>query len=474
MSWFDAFYSGTGRGVDPNEPEKKGLRRFLQMVGRDFGQLVGTNFLACVLLLPASLGVSLGVILLNFPFTLLMGLVSGLTGGLGLLLLADCGLRSLCNDPSPWLHRAWQTVKAKWKTALPLGSLIITLLGALCFVWAYIFEVMQATGQYPGSAVVVFLGFDMLVLAVGGTLCVAVLAAAAPEGLRFRDLFRGAGSMLLAAPGRCIAGGAVSMAGVAVLILFFPVSTFWAMLFGFWLPALAAMQLLFPLLREGYDLAVQRRSDAMPGADAPLTEKEKKARARANWWYYNWGVVVLAIVLAAGVAYVIYGLNTEVDPDYSVAVVTADTLPDASALQLQRVLESYGQDRNQDGAVVVSLNVYTWSANASLTDMNSQMAGATRMNTDLANGDSGIWVLADPEGFEEAYGALSEHLGENWRDQLYNWTDVPALAGADLGSYNTSADGSASQSVQELFASYKIAVLDASDGLWDAIQDAAS
>ena len=129
MSWFDAFYGGTGRGVDPNEPEKKGLRRFLQMVGRDFGQLVGTNFLACVLLLPASLGVSLGVILLNFPFTLLMGLVSGLTGGLGLLLLADCGLRSLCNDPSPWLHRAWQTVKAKWKTALPLGSLIITLLG---------------------------------------------------------------------------------------------------------------------------------------------------------------------------------------------------------------------------------------------------------------------------------------------------------------------------------------------------------
>ena len=36
MSWFDAFYGGPGRGVDPNEPEKKGLRRFLQMVGRDF------------------------------------------------------------------------------------------------------------------------------------------------------------------------------------------------------------------------------------------------------------------------------------------------------------------------------------------------------------------------------------------------------------------------------------------------------
>lgn len=469
MSWFDALYGRPGRGVDPHEPEKKGLARFAQMVGRDFGQLIATNFLTCLLILPAALGVSLGVILLNFPLTLLAGLLTGLPAGIGLLLMADCCLRSLCNDPSPWLDRASRTIRSRWKAALPLGSLTVTLLGGLSFVWAFLFAVLDQGGQYPGGAVLVFLGFDMLVLAVGGSLVLAVLTALPAGQASLGGALQGAGHMLLLSPGRSLAGSGVILAGVAVLILFFPVSTFWAMLFGFWLPALAAMQLLFPLLREGYDLAVQRRSDAMPGADAPLTEKEKKARARANWWYYNWGVVVLAIVLAAGVAYVIYGLNTEVDPDYSVAVVTADTLPDASALQLQRVLESYGQDRNQDGAVVVSLNVYTWSANASLTDMNSQMAGATRMNTDLANGDSGIWVLADPEGFEEAYGALSEHLGENWRDQLYNWTDVPALAGADLGSYNTSADGSTSQSVQELFSRYKIAVLHGEDGLWDAI-----
>ena len=39
MSWFDAIYGRPGRGVDPNEPEKKGLARFAQMLGRDFGQL---------------------------------------------------------------------------------------------------------------------------------------------------------------------------------------------------------------------------------------------------------------------------------------------------------------------------------------------------------------------------------------------------------------------------------------------------
>ncbi len=45
-----------------------------------------------------------------------------------------------------------------------------------------------------------------------------------------------------------------------------------------------------------------------------------------------------------------------------------------------------------------------------VTDMNGQMAGATQMNTDLANGESKIWILDDPEGFEQAYGALSEKL----------------------------------------------------------------
>ena len=468
MSWFDAIYGRPGRGVDPNEPEKTGLRRFAQMVGRDFGQLIGTNFLACLLLLPAALAVSLGVILLNFPFTLLAGLVTGLPAGVGLLLLTDCALRSLCNDPSAWLSRAGHTVKTKWKAALPLGAIAITLLGALSFVCAFLFEVMQG-GQYPGGAVLVFLGFDLLVLAVAGSLTLAALTALPDGDVSFRAALRGAGQMLLLAPARSLGGSAVIFAGAAVLILFFPISTFWAMLFGFWLPALVAMQIFFPVLRQLYRIEVERPAAPAEEDGRPLTAKEKRRRSAANWWHYHWGLVVAGVVLVAAVVYVAHGLTTTVDPDYNVAVVTADVLPDASALKLQQALERYGEDRNRDGAVIVQLNVYTWSADASLTDMNSQMAGATRMNTDLANHTSGIWILADPAGFEQAYGALSEAFGSDWPARLYDWTDVPALAGADLGSYNTSADGSATQSVQQLFADCKIAVLDASDGLWAAL-----
>ena len=451
MSWLDALYGG--RGADPNEPEKKGIRRFLQMLGRDFGQLIATNFLVCALILPAALGIALGILLLNFPLTLLAGILGGMLAGIGLLLMADCALRSLCNDPSPWLARMGRTLSSKWKKALPLGAILITLLGGLCFVWAFLLDMMEA-GQYPGSPVLVFLGFDMVVLAVVGSLTMAALAAAPAGEDSLGSLLRTAGHSFLFAPGRSLGGSAVIFAGVAVLIFFFPLSTFWAMLFGFWLPVLVAMQIFFPVLREIYGLEVEAFG---PVADAEeeqtLTEKQKKSRARANWWYYNWGVVVAALVMVAAVIYVVHGLNQTVEPDYNVAVVAADPLPDDAALQLQQVLQDYGIDRNMDGSVVVHLNVYTWSDDS---------AG---ISTDLSNGDSCIWILTDPEGFEEASGALSEKLGADWAGQLYSWTDVPALADADLGSYDA-ADGSAGQPVQTLFADCKIALLGPSDGLW--------
>ena len=470
MSWFDLLYGGNGRGPAP-EQEKTGPARFFQMVGRDLGQLLLTNLLVCLLVLPAALGVSLGVILLQFPLTVLAGLLGGLLAGPALLLMADCSLRSLCNDPSAWTARALRTLSAKWKTALPLGSVLVALLGALSFVWSYMVEALEA-GQNPGSAVLVFLVFDLLVLAAAGGLMTAALAAAPARECSLGGLLRAAVRMLLASPGRALGGGLVVFAGAAVLILFFPLSTFWALFFGFWLPVLAAMQLFFPLLRQVYPLEVGRARPEPSGGGRPLTEREKKARARANWWYYNWGVVLVAAVVVLAVVYTGFGLASAVDPDYQVAVVTPEALPDAALLRLQEALECCGEDRNGDGEVVVSVNYYNWSANAALTDMNSQMAGAPRMNTDLANGDSGIWILADPEGFEAAYGALSEALGSGWQARLTDWADVPALAGAELGSFDTAADGSASQSVQELFSSCKVAVLDDSDGLWARLQDA--
>ena len=175
MSIYNALYGRDGHGVGPNEPEKKGFARFCQMVGRDLGQLLGTNLMVCVLCLPAALGVSLGVTLLSLPLTVVCSAVTGLLTGPAMVLLADCALRSLQNDPSQWLPRAKQTLAAHWKAACGFGCIGTLVLGLLCFVSAFVFEAAAQQGYYPGLAILVFLALDFLVLAVLATLCAAVL-----------------------------------------------------------------------------------------------------------------------------------------------------------------------------------------------------------------------------------------------------------------------------------------------------------
>ena len=247
MSIYNALYGRDGHGVGPNEPEKKGFARFCQMVGRDLGQLLGTNLMVCVLCLPAALGVSLGVTLLSLPLTVVCSAVTGLLTGPAMVLLADCALRSLQNDPSQWLPRAKQTLAAHWKAACGFGCIGTLVLGLLCFVSAFVFEAAAQQGYYPGLAVLVFLALDFLVLAVLGTLCAAVLPLQAPAP---DSLLRRAGRLLAAAPARCVWAGVILLAGIGDMILLFPVSIFWAVLFGFWLPGLAAMQTLFPVDRK--------------------------------------------------------------------------------------------------------------------------------------------------------------------------------------------------------------------------------
>ena len=186
MSIYNALYGRDGHGVGPNEPEKKGFARFCQMVGRDLGQLLGT----------------------------------GLLTGPAMVLLADCALRSLQNDPSQWLPRAKQTLAAHWKAACGFGCIGTLVLGLLCFVSAFVFEAAAQQGYYPGLAILVFLALDFLVLAVLATLCAAVLPLQlpAPDSFRPGALRPGRRSHAgghrrhdLAVPGQRVLGGAVRL-----------------------------------------------------------------------------------------------------------------------------------------------------------------------------------------------------------------------------------------------------------------------
>ena len=126
------------------------MHAFCQMVGRDLGQLLGTNLMVCVLCLPAALG--------------------GLAGGHPVLPAADGGVQRghrSADRPLPWC--CWQTVPcaacrttplsgcpgqkqtlaAHWKAACGFGCIGTLVLGLLCFVSAFVFEAAAQQGVLP-------------------------------------------------------------------------------------------------------------------------------------------------------------------------------------------------------------------------------------------------------------------------------------------------------------------------------------
>ena len=197
--------------------------------------------------------------------------------------------------------------------------------------------------------------------------------------------------------------------------------------------------------------------DLTPRKEKRYTRKEKWA----NWWDYNLKWVLLIGIAAAFVAYTFIGQYFFVDkPDYNIAVVAPYYLPDDTVTALQNALAAYGEDRNGDGKVLVTLNVYTLDYSDEDTQTESAayltMAGTTKLAADVQGGLSSIFLLYDPAGFEESTGTLRYLNGslpapdsdDDWWNMVYRWTDCPVLADLDLGAYRadtTHAEGGDSQ-----------------------------
>ena len=172
-----------------------------------------------------------------------------------------------------------------------------------------------------------------------------------------------------------------------------------------------------------------------------------KAEKAGNWWHYHKWQVVVVIILLVVAAFIIKDTFFRAKPDYQVAYVGLQNLPEDTGTALTEALESFCDDRNGDGQVLVQLNQYAveLESGAETTDAYSQMAGITRLSADLSSSDgSYIFLLENPETFQKYTGALRYLDGtipedgesaKDWENMVYRWTDCPVLTGLDLGTY---------------------------------------
>ena len=212
--------------------------------------------------------------------------------------------------------------------------------------------------------------------------------------------------------------------------------------------------------------------DIDPKDIAPRKERQYTRKERwANWWDYNLKWVIIIGIAAAFAAYNFIGQYFFVTkPDHNVAVVAPYYLPEDTVNALQDALAAYGEDRNGDGKVVVTLNVYTLDYSDTETQTESAayltMAGTTKLSTDIQSSLSSIFILYDPAGFQQTTGTLrylDGHLPKSdadsdWWNMVYRWTDCPVLTGMELGSYTSDAVQSASGDSQQLLADYYIGI----------------
>ena len=152
--------------------------------------------------------------------------------------------------------------------------------------------------------------------------------------------------------------------------------------------------------------------DLLPDNPPELTP----AQQRANWWHYHWYYVALIAAAVLMVGYFVWSRVTEVQPDYTVAVVSR-TDPDTAFLsQLETQLEALAEDVNGDGKVKVTVKGI-WLAldyetqDASLRKL--MQSSEDKLNSDFYLCESTLFIVADPAAMEQRYGCFQTLDGKD-------------------------------------------------------------
>ncbi len=196
--------------------------------------------------------------------------------------------------------------------------------------------------------------------------------------------------------------------------------------------------------------------DVKPEEKTPLT----KAQQRKNWWYYHKWYVLFGAVLLFGLGSILWhalGIG-QVEPDYQIAYVGTESLPEDTVSAVESALSELGEDLNGDGKTVVELVQYVSQ------DLESDAAANVALVGDLVSCESYFFLLEDPAGFQKRSQALSRLDGslpaeDDTIERLcLSWNRCPVLAGMELGDYEYSLLGETVKgSNQDLLAGLYIA-----------------
>jgi len=126
-----------------------------------------------------------------------------------------------------------------------------------------------------------------------------------------------------------------------------------------------------------------------------------------NWWWYNKRYVLIGLLVLAICSYAFIQSADEVEPDYFVGMVSVVPRSDGEIAALEQRISAAGVDVNGDGQVLLQLKAYSLDLSdpSSETGYNSSEK-IVALDSDIVAGISGIFLLDDPEAFQEKTGGI--------------------------------------------------------------------
>ncbi len=170
---------------------------------------------------------------------------------------------------------------------------------------------------------------------------------------------------------------------------------------------------------------------------------------RDNWWRYHWLYVlagVLAVLTAAGIAWERFA---RAEYDCGAALVTRYAVTQEELSALKTALEAAAEDSNSDGRVQVSVNDIQIDYTATDLDdasIRQMTTNVDKLHADFYTGQSGVFILDDPENFQRNHAALRYLDGSeptedtvDWENMVRHWNDSPVLNGLTFRNLDTAS-----------------------------------
>lgn len=244
MPLFNMHYDRPGPGVNPDTPRKKGAARFLEVLGRDLTSFWLASFLALLSAVPFALGLWFAVATHSVLPMVAAGALGGMIAAPQLCGLQDTILRSLRDEPGYW----WTTYRRAWKRNAKACLLPGALGGVL--LATQIFSAVHLTGTEGAVMTVSLVVGAVLLLGLGQYLFAQVALLEMPFG----SLLKNSLFLFLGYLPRTFMGIGWQLAYWAVVVLFWPISSFVVLIAGLWLPSLLSLMAIYPVLDKSFQI----------------------------------------------------------------------------------------------------------------------------------------------------------------------------------------------------------------------------